>query len=244
MEIDGQPVRVARKESRSFRSPRKFDTVRPRYNTTQGSFPRRRGRIGFRAPHVKEIFHQDPLDTEAAPSVSDDDESSQGQYPEQQPADNKQVHHGHQSVTPLSKGHGGRTFDTPRRPMAHDGPMSPPFTMPHFPSPYPATPWVSPYGPYSFAPVSPYGAMPPPGSPGMMYGGMFPSPVYPSLYPDMFGVMSPNTGGMHASSGGEEGTSANNTPTRAAPHAHARTEDQDGQSSGDDGDDDTSEASH
>lgn len=48
----------------------------------------------------------------------------------------------------------------------------------------------------------------------MMYPGVFSSPIYPGMYPDVYGFCSPIPA-MGAPLGGEEAVSDHNTPTRS-----------------------------
>ena len=69
-------------------------------------------------------------------------------------------------------------------------------------------PWGHPFGPFGPTQMPPFGPMTPHATPGMMYGGYYPSPYYPSMFPDIFQMVSPT----HA----PPGTAPGHPPSQAA----------------------------
>ncbi|KAJ6786454.1 hypothetical protein PWT90_03339 [Aphanocladium album] len=195
-DINGFRVRVDRKQSRTFETPRRGLPIRSA-NYSHSTFPRRR-----QAPLIEPVS---PLHTMFDPPAGYKKPAVVHQATEHgAPAvDLDQTPKtAEETGTQTAAASEGNLF-TPTPKRSHDGGnvndaafaygnMETPVAMQHHQHVPMHMGWMPPFPAYPYGPpMSPYGPMTPHGTPGVMYPGYSPGHYYPGMFPDMFPMASP-----------------------------------------------------
>ncbi|ATY61682.1 RNA-binding protein [Cordyceps militaris] len=183
-DINGFRVRVDRKQSRTFETPRRNLPMRSA-NYSHATFPRRR-----HAPVMEPVS---PLHTMFdPPPVAVDKHAGIPADPDQTP---RAIEEAAQTVA----GEGNLFTPTPKKTHGNGHAAGGHFAYSNMETPmamqqhqHMAMGWMPPFSPYHYGPpMSPYGPMTPHGTPGVMYPGYSPGPpYYPGMY-DMYPMASP-----------------------------------------------------
>ncbi|KAJ4147295.1 hypothetical protein LMH87_001829 [Akanthomyces muscarius] len=187
-DINGFRVRVDRKQSRTFETPRRSLPMRSA-NYSHATFPRRR-----HAPVMEPVS---PLHTMFDPPA---DHKKPVSMHNAAPADPDQTPRTAEEAAQTVAGESNLFTPTPKK--SHDGVgaggsnsfaygnMETPVAMQHQHTSIPMG-WMAPFPPFPYGPpMSAYGPMTPHGTPGVMYPGYSPGPYYPGMY-DMYPMASP-----------------------------------------------------
>ncbi|XWW94236.1 hypothetical protein V2A60_002179 [Cordyceps javanica] len=195
-DINGFRVRVDRKQSRTFETPRRNLPMRSA-NYSHSTFPRRR-----HAPIMEPVS---PLHTMFDPPAGHGKPAAVVQHAA--PADPDQTPRTAEEAAQTDCTEGNLFTPTPKKPYNSNGGgggssssgtggsyayghMETPVAMQHQHAPM-AMGWMPSFPPYPYGPpMSPYGPMTPHGTPGVMYPGYSPGPYYPGMY-DMYSMASP-----------------------------------------------------
>ncbi|OAA60144.1 RNA-binding protein [Cordyceps fumosorosea ARSEF 2679] len=182
-DINGFRVRVDRKQSRTFETPRRQIPMRST-QYSHSTFPRRR--------HAPVMAPVSPLHTMFDPPAGPSKPSSH----HSSPIDSEQTPRTAVEAAQTISGESNLFTPTPKRSYGNGnggfayGNMETPMAMQQQHAPMPMG-WMPPFPPYPYGPpMSPYGPMTPHGTPGVMYPGYNPGPYYPGMY-DMYPMASP-----------------------------------------------------
>ncbi|KAM3545485.1 hypothetical protein ARSEF1564_001647 [Beauveria bassiana] len=185
-DINGFRVRVDRKQSRTFETPRRSLSLRSA-NYSHATFPRRR-----HAPVMEPVS---PLHTMFDPPAGHG--KPVVHHAAAAPADPEQTPRTAEEAAQTLSSEDNLFTPTPKKTNGNGGGgsfaygnMETPMAMPHQHAHIPMG-WMPPFPPYPYGPpMSPYGPMTPHGTPGVMYPGYSPGPYYPGIY-DMYPMASP-----------------------------------------------------
>lgn len=186
-DINGFRIRVDRKQSRTFETPRRGPQPRAPGRYSHATFPRRRMGPVMEPPSPLRGLFDPPVGNEPHDMSAFTEDFAQSKLEASPPANDAsaETYKSKKAFTPTPK----KSPDDGANNRAYMG-METPSILHHPPPPVPM-PWHHAFGPYGPPQMPPFGPMTPHATPGMMYGGYYPSPYYPSMFPDIFQMVSP-----------------------------------------------------
>lgn len=186
-DINGFRIRVDRKQSRTFETPRRGPPARIPGRYSHATFPRRRMGHVMEPPSPLRGLFDPPVGNEQHDMTAFTEDFAQVKVEASPPA----------NEGPAETYKNKKAFtSTPKKTVEGDASnrgymsMETPSVLHHAPPPV-AMPWPHAFGPYGPPQMPPFGPMTPHATPGMMYGGYYPSPYYPGMFPDIFQMVSP-----------------------------------------------------